>query len=159
MRNATVEFSDGICLDVESLERILKELTVKLEDSCDFEDILNEAILSLYRVQPEGQENYGRGNSRIGWILLSRSNNRGGPGNTDIEYVPSAAVSGVYNYLQKIIGSVNLRARTYSTIWHDAKAYGGTLLPQPHDIPEVLVKDTEKVMECLGLTLENRGKK
>ncbi len=136
---------------VTDLERLLKRLTIRADDSHDFEDILNKAMQSLYLAQPNGRMRYGdepvvRLKTKIGSVWLCRFNNEQGNGNTNIEYTPSAHYQEKWKYDQRVIGTINLRERTYSPNWNEK--YDENY----HQIPAVLMKDTEKVMECLGLT-------
>jgi hypothetical protein len=131
---------------IEMLHDRLELLITQAADSYDFEDILNNAVQSLYREQIEGQVNYGRKNPRVGKVWLCRSNNEQ-PGKANIEYSPAGEYKEKWKYTQKTIGSIDLRGRTFSVDWKI-----GEYNKNYHQIPEVLMKDTEKVMECLGLS-------
>lgn len=140
-----MEVDDRTFADTDGINRGLRGLATKAEDSCDFEDILNSAIQSLYRAQPEGQINYGGESPFVGEVWLCRFNNEQGPGNVNVEYIPAGEYKEKWRYTQKTIGTIDLRERTFSVGWN------GEYRESYHQIPEVLMKDTEKVMECLGL--------
>lgn len=152
-----IEVGSRTGIYTEGLNRGLSELAIKAEESCDFEDILNNAMQSLYQTQPEGQENYGGKEPIIGKVWLSRFNNDHGPGNTNIEYIPTGPSKERWNYLQKTIGTVNLRGRTYSVGWDgEYNESGHQINESDHQIPEVLMRDTERVMESLGLNRKQK---
>lgn len=138
-------------INIEGLKSGLKALEIKAEDSCDFEEILNNAIRALYQAQPIGQENYGNNKPRVGIVRLYRFNSEDGPGNADINYSLSGQYYERWKYIQMTIGTVNLRERTYTSKW-DYGQYNEAY----HQIPEVLMRDTERVMECLGLARKQK---
>jgi len=145
-----MEVDDRTFVDTDGLNRGLKGLAIKAEDSCDFEDILKSAMQSLYRTQPKGQVNYGGENPHIGKVWISRFNNEQGPGNVSIEYTPSSEYKERFKYIRKTIGTIDLRGRTYSVGWK------GKYRESYHQIPKVLMRDTERVMECLGLNRKSK---
>ncbi len=149
-RIVCMEVSDRTVVDTDGLNAGLRGLATKTEDSYDFEDILSSAIQSLYRAQPEGQVNYGGENPRVGEIWLCRFNNEQGAGNANIEYILAGEYKERWKYIQKTIGTINLRKRTYSVEWNGR---GGE---DCYQIPEVLMRDTGRVMECLGLDRKSR---
>ncbi len=140
---------------VTDLERLLKSLTIRADDSHDFEDILNKAMQSLYLALPHGRMRYGdepvvRLKTKIGSVWLSRYVGDKRPGNANISYTPSAHYQEKWKTFQKVIGTIDLREKTYCVDWNEK--YDENY----HQIPEVLMRDTEKVMECLGLTRKQR---
>lgn len=148
-----VEVDGRTYANTEGLKEGLEGLAIKAADSCDFEDILSNAIQSLYRAQPEGQANYSEENPRIGKVWLCRFNNEKGEGNADIEYTPSDYYEEKWRYIQSTIGTVSLRDRTYSTRWdREDKRFDENYW----QTPEALMKDTETVMELLGLKYKDR---
>ena len=147
-----VEVDGRTDADTEGLNNGLEGLAVKAADSCDFEDILNNAMQSLYRVQSEDQYNYSEENPKIGKVWLCRFNNEQ-DGNANIEYTPSQHYGERWGYIQFTIGTVSLRDRTYSTRWdRKDKRFDENYW----QIPEALMKDTETVMELLGLKYKNK---
>lgn len=139
-----VRVPDNVPVDTASINSALSGLVIQAEDSHDFEDILNKAILSFYRTMPNGKINYGKENGRIGWVYLHRDLNSKGPGYADMEFVPSASYQEKCRYLQTRLGTLNLRERTYSVGWD------GNYDEKQSPIPKAVMKDTERVMECLG---------
>jgi hypothetical protein len=140
-----MEVNNRTFVDTEGLNSGLKGLAIKAEDSYDFEDILNNAMQSLYQEQPEGKTNYSEESPLVGKVRLCRFNNNQGHGNANVEYAPAGEYKKKWKYIQKTIGTINLRERTFSVDWneeHNERYY---------QIPEILMKDTERVMECLGL--------
>ncbi len=150
-----VEVDDRAFIDIDGLNRGLRGLAMQAEDSWDFEDILNNAIQSLYRAQPKGQTNYGGESPLVGKVRLCRFNNNQGPGNTNIEYIPGREYKEKFGYLQRKIGQINLRKRTFSVDW-DRRINGDTegdkYNESYYQIPKVLMEDTEQVMKCLRLS-------
>lgn len=109
------------------------------------EEILNNAVSSLYKSLPDGKENYGK-NSRIGEVHISNSSCPE-PGCSHILYWPSKHLTEFKDKgcSQRGLGKINLENKTY-TLW---KEDGFTkMLPS---IPKRLIEDTEKVMGLLGL--------
>jgi len=149
------EVDDRLVGCITELNRELSRLSINATDSYDFEDILNEAVRSLYEAQPNGQENYGEENPRFGSVWLCRANvglyesdNTQGHGNASIEFTPSTQYKAKCKYIQIHIGNINLRERSYFLMVN--RIYDSDR------IPEVLMRDTEKVMECLGLTRKQK---
>lgn len=137
-----VEVPNNVPVDTASINSALSGLVIQAEDSHDLEDILNEAILSFYRTMPHGKRNYGKENGRLGWVYIHRGLSKGGY--ADMEFVPSASYREECRYGQARLGTLNLRERTYSVRWD-----GNYDKKQSH-IPKAVMKDTERVMECLG---------
>ncbi len=143
-----VDIDDRTWTDADGINRGLEGLAAKAADSYDFEDILSYAIQSLFRAQPEGEENYSGNKPKVGRVWLSRLNN-GEKGKVNLEYSPSLSYRKKWGYIQKTIGVVDLRKRTYLARWRDDgddEFYW--------QIPPVTMKDTEKVMEALRLKRE-----
>ena len=153
MRNRVVhvEVDDRTLVDTDGLNRGLAGLARQAEDSCDFEEILNCAIQSLYIAQPQGGFNYAGKCPRVGYVWLCRFNNEEGPGKTDITYTPLGKYKEMWRYIHKKIGTIDLRGKTYSVAWNSINDS-----ESGHQIPDILMKDTEAVMECLGLTKKVR---
>ncbi|MBU1204575.1 MAG: hypothetical protein KKE93_01580 [Nanoarchaeota archaeon] len=150
------EVDDRLVSCITELNSELSRLLINATDSYDFEDILNKAVHSLYKAQPQGQENYGGENPRFGSVWLCRANvglyesdNTQGPGNASIEFTPSTQYEAKCKYIQTTMGTVNLRERSYSLMLN-------RIYDKSDPIPEVLMMDTEKVMECLGLTRKQK---
>ncbi|MFH0711566.1 MAG: hypothetical protein V1889_00395 [archaeon] len=140
-----IEVGDRALVDTDGLNRVLGGMMADVEDSYDLEDILNNVVRWLYRVRPRGQVNYGGKDSLVGIVGLSRFNNRQGPGNVNIEYAPAERYRKKWGYVQKKIGTINLRERTFSVGWD------GEYRESHCMVPKVLMRDTERVMEYLGL--------
>lgn len=145
-RTVHMEVDDRTCVDTDGINRGLAGLASQAEDSYDFEDILTKAMQALYQLQPEGQANYSGDDPRVGKVWLCRFNNHQCPGNANIEYTPSPQYHNRFRYIQKGIGTINLREKTYYVGW------GGDRGEDFYQIPNALMRDTPKVMECLGLT-------
>lgn len=75
-----VEIDDRTFVDTDGLNNGLEGLARQAEDSYDFKDILNTAMQSIYKMQPEGQVNYGGKSPLVGEVWLSIINNKQGPG-------------------------------------------------------------------------------
>lgn len=126
------------------LKSPLEGMLSKVADSDDFEDILSKAIMSLYKKQPNGQENYGGENPNLGSVGLCRSNNEIGGGHANIEFNPSLRYRpDPICFVQQTLGVINLRDKSYFLYW------GKTIGNYPPS--ETLIKDTKEVMKCLGL--------
>ena len=145
-----MEINDRTCIDIDGLNSGLRGLAIKAEDSCDFEDILNNAIQSFYLAQPGGQRNYNDEESIVGMVRLSRINNEQRPGNVGLFYTPSKQYREKWKYIQRKIGIIDLRGKTYSTEWNEEYE------EDYNQIPRVLMRDTEKVMGSLGLTRKSK---
>ncbi len=138
------------------LEKLTKHLVERADDACDFEDVLNKAIHSLFLAQPSGKKNYECDKLKIGRVFLE---NDSVVGAVKIEYKPSIKI-GNDMYLANdsiTIGAIDIRKRTYS-LEQDIKKYDKSFrlhhnIPLHHKIPIVL-RDTEMVMKSLGLTSE-----
>lgn len=150
------EVDDRLVGCITELNSELSRLSIHATDSYDFEDILNKAVHSLYKAQPNGQENYGGENPKFGLVWLCRSNvglyesdNTQGPGNAIIEFTPSKQYGAKCKYIQTKIGNINLRERSYSLMLN-------RIYDKSYPAPEVLMMDTEKVMKCLGLTKKQK---
>ncbi|MAH03168.1 hypothetical protein CMI39_00055 [Candidatus Pacearchaeota archaeon] len=115
-----------------SVERLRKYAM----DSCYFEDLLSEAMMSLYKSLPNGKENYGS-DKKIGWLYLNRFNDSENR-NVCVEYCPSEKMIEEVNYLQSIIGTIVLEKKEFHREGNNP-------------LPRTLEEDTKKVMDMLGL--------
>ena len=97
----------------DSMRSRLEELTQLAEDSHDFEDILNLALLHLYRQLPDGTRKYGQDDHSTGRVWLSRSNHQEGNGNANLEFTSSLSSKEPSRSVDYTIGTVNFRERTY----------------------------------------------
>jgi hypothetical protein len=145
-----VEIDERTFAGVDGLNSGLRGLAEKAADSCDFEDILNNALRLLYQNLPEGQKNYSIEKPLIGHVWLCRFNNNSF-GCADITYNPSGKYEEKFRYVQRGIGIVNLRERTYTSSWEK-----GNYDEDYDQIPRTLMIDTEKVMEE-GLGLKKKA--
>ena len=148
MRTVHVEISDRTHVGMGEIQDGLKRLAILSEDSYDFEDILENAISSLYRMLPGGEINYGGEKPKIGTIFLSRTNasvmvHR--PGHTVIQWIPSPFYKErIGGYCHLTLAMINLREKVYSPNFHDND--------ENHSrIPDTLTNDTHEVMKALGL--------
>lgn len=123
----------------------LTRLAEAAEDSYDFEELLDNAMCALYQAQPNGQQNYGGENPAVGTVGLNRSQQE-----VHLQYSPAGQYAVRWRYTSCDIGKIDLRKRTYSPKW------GRNRDEDFLQIPEVLMKDTEKVMEYLGLKREEK---
>lgn len=145
-------------VSVESINRTLKVLISKADDSYDIEKILGYAISSLYANQPWGQKNYTGENPRIGRVTVSRGLGSDEPSTMLISYVPSENFEKRWKrkhgkrwiYTSKGLGTIGLRERTCRLNWDST--YDETYF----ELPENLMRDTEKVMSCLGLKVSKQ---
>jgi len=150
-----VELDGDIPINCDGLNGALNQFAILSQDSEDLEDILTYAVQSLYRAQPDGNKNYAGENAEIGHLFLCRFNSNK-PGVANIEYIPSESYQRKCRYVQRTIGAIDLRKRTYNTVWD--KCSKKEINEDCLDMPIALVKDTEKIMKELGLT-RKRDKK
>ena len=135
-----------------NLTKDLEYVLTKAEDSDDFQAILNSALKILYRSLPDGEKNYGGKTPQIGTVRIDNFNYEHVPGNVNIAYIPSNEYTRKFGYVECKIGTINLRENKYSTKWSDF--YN----EECWHVSEVLMHDTEKVMESLGLKKEEKEK-
>jgi len=65
-----IKLKDRGFMDIGGLNRGLHGLAINAVDSFALEEILNSAMQSLYRAQPEGQVNYGGESPLVGKVWL-----------------------------------------------------------------------------------------
>jgi len=120
----------------------LNKLIIKAEDSYLLEDLLRRTIISLYRQLFNKKKIYYGRDSEIGYVTLRMNPNHGF---MDIEYLPSSGCKTGLNYDGIGLGTVNLKENQYNIecIYKEK-------------LPKRLIKDTEKVMELLGLKRETK---
>lgn len=123
----------------EDVKDTIKKLQGFSEDLKALEIILNNAVVHLYLSMPEGKKNYGGESPQIGKVALSRSAHSQ-PKYGYLLFADSGEVD--IRHSEKI-ALVNFRAMRYAPEW--------TKEDEPKcDLPEILRRDTEKVMEALG---------
>ena len=159
-RTIHVEIDHRTLANTDGIEGGLIGLARQAEDSHDFEDMLNKAIQSIYQTMPDGIENYGE-HGKCGRVWISRFNNRDGHGKANIEFTSSS--SSICGYAMKALGTIDLREKTFALHWQDdGHAESIKLYQKPSEsfessaerymsIPAAVVRDTERVLECLGL--------
>ena len=145
-----IEMDEKTLVDVDGLNRGLRGLALNAEDSFDLEGLLNNAIQSLFMAQPDGQANYGGNNPAVGRISLNRFNAHR-EGISLLEYSPAGAYKGKWGYIQAPLGFIDLREKTYSVNWSDEASLVTRSREDYYRIPEVVMRDTIRVMDCLGL--------
>lgn len=132
----------------ETLQNCLQTLSCWAADSFDLEELLSESVRLLYNSLPNGQENYGGKNPRIGKVFMDRHNTRNGK--MILDWSVSDQYYEKWRYVQKSIAVVDLRQKTYWPEWGDSKNRDEEFWQTPN----TLMEDTEKVMEKLGLKKE-----
>jgi hypothetical protein len=151
VREVRVPFDERSLVHADGLNSALRYFAVQEADSHDLEDILNDSMQSHYKAQPNGETNYGGKTPKIGRVFLCRFNNRN-TGKANIEYSPSKEVEDITGgYVGATIGVINLREKTWLGNWEEGK-----FDEKYHQIPTVLMENTERVMKALGLTRRER---
>ena len=136
------EISNRIHVDTDGIGDGLQRLCTLAEDAEDLGDMLNSAIGYLMVSLPDGKTNYGE-NGELGRVLISRLT--ANPGEALIEFSPSKELNKklrlrkIPTAVQKSIGEINLRERTYD------------LNDGDYDEEKAVIRDTRKVMDMLGL--------
>lgn len=134
-----VEVDEETFVDMEGIQARLGRLAGLADNSVLLEEILNKGVQSLYRSLPQGCEKYDdNGNPDIGSVRLSSFGCE--INHLKITYTPSSKAG--FGYEHKDIGSINLRGKTYSLV-EGSEDY--------HGVSNILITDTEQVMELLGL--------
>lgn len=128
------------------------------ENSFFLEDILGHAIRNLYLLLPNGKENYKKNDPKIGHVWLA-VDFEGDYHSIALSYSPSSYYQDRFGYLNCQIGSINLKKKTYKVVWGHEKDCFKTIdsdewLTKNHQLPVLLMKDTQKVMSYLGLRKE-----
>lgn len=116
---------------LERISRDIKVLRGFAADSFDLQDILEHTIKKLYELQPNGKENYGLVNPKLGSVSLSR------------DYSEQGFIHLVHdiNSMTAPLVYINLRKKSYSFEYNRHNQ---------------LIQDTERVMTALGLKKENQ---
>ncbi|MFH1332390.1 MAG: hypothetical protein ABIH63_03860 [archaeon] len=140
---------------VEGIRERLKLLVERSHDATDLEEILGNAVQSLYYSLPGGRENYKGKKAKIGNInLIGNMVGREYLDSRGIAYInfsPSEELKEKLKYASKIIARIYLRDKKYVT---EGESKYGIFSPAP----EKLMEDTEKIMKMLGLKPKNTNK-
>ena len=142
-KKTNIEFNHEMTANMGNFVDGLKGLINEAERAHYLEDILNNAITSLYIAQPNGVVNYSKDTPAIGKVWFNVPHNL--PSKMMIEYSPSDNYMKKWNYMKKTIGSIDLDDKFFRVVWDEGR------LENYYQIPEVLMKDTEEVMKSLGL--------
>ncbi len=152
MAEVKVKVNSEVPVDIDGLEGGLYDLLTAAEDSCDFEKILNNAIQSFFLAQPDGERHYDRDSPEfLGSVWLTRENNTE-TGKASITYTASDEMAEKLGYVQRGVGEINLRDKTYSLDWAGSSFCDS----QAYDVPDAVARDLYDVLEKLGL--EHSGK-
>ncbi|PIN88787.1 hypothetical protein COU61_03515 [Candidatus Pacearchaeota archaeon CG10_big_fil_rev_8_21_14_0_10_35_13] len=140
--------------DVDNVIKGVERLGELARNARDYERILETAINALYFFQEGGRENYGGVSPRLGRISLSQFNCHEGPGKVNLEFTPPA-ISRWNRDPKWPIGVIDLRRLSISLGWDSSECRMDTREAEgSSDFPNELIRDTEKVMDLLGLVKE-----
>src|SRR3989344_4910496 len=131
----------------------IDDLDEYFHDAKDLEFLLSKAIHALFLNQPDGEVNYGEENPKVGRIWPSRANART-KGTLILQYSPSVYYQERFKYTLGGLANINLRKKTYSLYWQRHGLDYERLNENFWLIPKVVMKDTEKVIDLLGLQNE-----
>lgn len=152
MTKFKVESGRGIPSHLLNIEEGLNWLVTRSEDAEDLKGILDHVFRSSFLEQPDGERNYGGENPELGAVWLTEYN-KTEPGNLSITFTASDEMGEKLGYVQRSIGNINLRDKTYSLDWTGASFCDS----HDYEVPDAVARDLYDVLKKLGL--EHSGKK
>lgn len=134
-----ITYDDRAGVDFFEIGRKLEILANRAANSMYLREVLNSAIQSLFQTLPRGEKNY-RGSLDSALIGHVWAGNADSKGVVEITFCPSLRLK--KHYVRVPIGSIDIRKKTY---------FLGTYSKEN----DSLYKDTERIMELLGLKKES----
>ncbi len=152
MTEFKLESKSGIPTHLVNIEEGLNWLLDRSEYAKDLEIILDHVFCSFFLAQPDGERHYGGENPELGrvWLTQYRETESG---KLSITFTASEEMAEKLGYMQKVVGRINLRDKTYSLDWAGASFCDS----HAYDIPDAVARDLYDVLGKLGLEHAGKG--
>lgn len=146
--------------DLNSLKESLETLVREAEESHNLRDVFESALLAMYYMQPNGEENYGSKHPGICKIQFAVPSSNpygcidlhylltGGIGSKESRFVKINLKANSLNYLSKIV-RINFIEKTYCPLH---MSWGKSCSRTDY----LFQKDTKNIMKYLGLKRKRR---
>jgi hypothetical protein len=146
MAEFKVKSGRAIPTHLANIEGGLNWLLVKSEDAKDLKGILDTVFRSFFLEQPDGERHYGGENPELGTVCLTEYNETP-PGELSITFTASEEMERKLDHVQRSVGSINLRNKTYSLDWAGASFCDS----HEYEVPDAVARDLYDVLHKLGL--------